>query len=99
MLGTICLAELRTLAPQAGGYYVYARRAFGDWVGFAVSWTDWITYCAVLAYVSIGMSEFVVRLVPGSRRAAARDRRARRLRRLQWAGLRVSSWFRSGRRR
>ena len=30
----------------------YARRAFGDVVGFAVGWTDWLTYCAVLGYVS-----------------------------------------------
>ena len=25
-------------------------------VGFAVGWTDWLTYCAVLGYVSIGMA-------------------------------------------
>ena len=65
LLGAICLTELGTMAPEAGGYYVYARRAFGDWVGFAVGWTDWITYCAVLGYVSIAMSEFLAKLVPG----------------------------------
>src|SRR5215475_3194566 len=59
LLGSICLTELGTMAPQAGGYYVYARRAFGDWVGFAVGWTDWVTYCTVLAYVSIGMTSFL----------------------------------------
>ena len=94
MLGAICLAELGTLAPRAGGYYVYARRAFGDWVGFAVGWTDWVTYCAVLAYISIGMSEFLVELVP-----ALSNVRAVAIAilvgfvALQWAGLRVSSWF------
>src|SRR6185436_4999792 len=36
LLGSICLTELGTAIPQAGGYYVYARRAFGDMVGFAV---------------------------------------------------------------
>jgi len=30
-----CLAELGTMLPEAGGYYVL-RRAFGDTVGFAV---------------------------------------------------------------
>src|SRR5438128_6949690 len=64
LLGAICLTELGAMLPQAGGYYVYARRAFGDTVGFAVGWTDWLTYCAVLGYVSIGMSEFVALLVP-----------------------------------
>ena len=64
LLGSVCLTELGTMLPQAGGYYVYARRAFGDTVGFAVGWTDWLTYCAVLGYVSIGMGEFVALLVP-----------------------------------
>src|SRR5882672_6008750 len=64
LVGAVCLAELGTMLPQAGGYYVYARRAFGDTVGFAVGWTDWITYCAVLGYVSIGIGEFTAVLLP-----------------------------------
>src|SRR5437667_495886 len=64
LLGSVCLTELGTMLPQAGGYYVYARRAFGDTVGFAVGWSDWITYCAVLGYVTIAMGEFSAVLVP-----------------------------------
>src|SRR6266850_1869638 len=64
LLGAVCLAELGTMLPQAGGYYVYARRTFGEPVGFAVGWTDWLTYCAVLGYVSIGIGEFTAVLVP-----------------------------------
>src|SRR6266852_7148793 len=64
LLGAVCLTELGTMLPQAGGYYVYARRAFGDTVGFAVGWSDWITYCAVLGYVTIAMGEFAAVLVP-----------------------------------
>src|SRR5580693_8665317 len=64
LVGAACLAELGTMLPEAGGYYVYARRAFGDTVGFAVGWTDWLTYCAVLGYASIGMAEFLAKLVP-----------------------------------
>src|SRR5947208_3922177 len=64
LLGSVCLTELGTMLPQAGGYYVYARRAFGDTVGFAVGWSDWITYCAVLGYVSIAMGEFTALIVP-----------------------------------
>src|SRR5262245_20186113 len=44
LLGSVCLTELGTMLPQAGGYYVYARRAFGPAAGFAVGWSDWITY-------------------------------------------------------
>ena len=64
LLGSVCLTELGTMLPQAGGYYVYARRAFGDTVGFAVGWSDWITYCAVLGYVTIAMGEFTAALAP-----------------------------------
>lgn len=95
LVGASCLTELGALLPQAGGYYVYARRAFGDWVGFAVGWTDWITYCLVLGYVSIGMSEILAELAPG----AADAKRAIAIAILigfvvlQWAGVRISSWF------
>src|SRR5438094_10622388 len=64
LLGAVCLTELGTMLPQAGGYYVYARRAFGDTVGFAVGWSDWLTYCAVLGYVSIAIGEFSAVLAP-----------------------------------
>src|SRR5438132_13144140 len=66
LVGAACLVELGTMLPEAGGYYVYARRAFGDTVGFAVGWTDWITYCAVLGYISIGLGEFLAVLVPSA---------------------------------
>jgi basic amino acid/polyamine antiporter, APA family len=95
LLGAVCLAELGTMVPRAGGYFVYARRAFGDTVGFAVGWTDWLTYCAVLGYVSIGMAEFLAILIP-SLAGAVRPVAALLLVTfvaLQWAGVRVSSRF------
>ena len=95
MVGAVCLAELGTMLPEAGGYYVYARRAFGNNVGFAVGWTDWLTYCAVLGYVSIAIGEFVPLLLPalaGHERFVAIVSLAA-LAALQLAGLRVSSRF------
>jgi APA family basic amino acid/polyamine antiporter len=95
LVGAVCLAELGTMLPEAGGYYVYARRAFGDAAGFAVGWTDWITYCAVLGYVSIAIGEFAALLLPslgGYERAIAMLALAA-LAVLQLAGLRVSSRF------
>jgi basic amino acid/polyamine antiporter, APA family len=64
LIAAICMTELGGRSPRAGGYYVYARRAFGDLVGFAVGWMDWVAYCAALGYVAIGMAEFVAVLVP-----------------------------------
>jgi APA family basic amino acid/polyamine antiporter len=95
LVGASCLTELGAALPQAGGYYVYARRAFGDWVGFAVGWTDWIMYCLVLGYVSIGMSEILAELVPqaaGAKRGIAVAILIGFIG-LQWAGVRISSWF------
>jgi APA family basic amino acid/polyamine antiporter len=95
LLGAVCLAELGTMVPQAGGYYAYARRGFGDWVGFGVGWTDWLTYCTVLAYVSIGLAEFSVGLVPvlGGREKWVATGTLLALVALQWSGLKVSAWF------
>ena len=95
LLGAVCLAELGTMVPQAGGYYVYARRGFGDWVGFGVGWTDWLTYCTVLAYVSIGLAEFSGVLLPalaGWVRPVAIVTLLAMVA-LQWAGLKVSARF------
>src|SRR4051812_5487518 len=95
LLGAVCLAELGTMVPRAGGYYAYARRGFGDWVGFGVGWTDWLTYCTVLAYVSIGLAEFSGVLVPALdgwvRPVAVVTLLA--MVALQWAGLKVSARF------
>jgi APA family basic amino acid/polyamine antiporter len=95
LFGSICLTELGTMAPEAGGYYVYARRAFGDVAGFAVGWTDWLTYCAVLGYVSIGIAEFLGLLWPALAGATTGIAIATLLLfvALQWAGIRVSSRF------
>src|SRR5262245_11503452 len=95
MLGALCLSEVGTMLPQAGGYYVYARRGFGDWIGFGVGWTDWLTYCTVLAYASISLAEFGGVLVP-SLAAWVRPVAVITLLAmvaLQWAGVKVGARF------
>jgi APA family basic amino acid/polyamine antiporter len=95
LLCAVCLTELGTALPQAGGYYVYARRTFGDTVGFAVGWTDWLSYCAVLGYISIGIGEFSAVLLHWPDPAAKGIALAALLSvaALQWAGVRVGSQF------
>jgi APA family basic amino acid/polyamine antiporter len=64
-------------------------------VGFAVGWSDWVTYCAVLGYVSIGIGEFTAVLVPSLApfaKAVAVGALVG-LVALQIAGIRVSSRF------
>jgi APA family basic amino acid/polyamine antiporter len=95
LLGSIIFTELGTMLPEAGGYYVYARRAFGDTVGFAVGWTDWLTYCAVLGYESIAIGEFSAMLLPALRPAVKLVAVGVLVifAVVQFAGLRVSSRF------
>jgi basic amino acid/polyamine antiporter, APA family len=64
ILGTISVAELSTSLPQAGGWYVYARRAFGDFGGFVVGWSDWLAACATIAFVAITLGEYLSALLP-----------------------------------
>src|SRR5271156_7083015 len=42
LLGAISVAELGAAMPQAGGFYIYAKHAFGTPVGFAVGWAGWL---------------------------------------------------------
>ena len=78
-----------------GGYYVYARRAFGTTVGFAVGWTDLLTYGAVLGYVSIAIGEFAAVLLPALAPAVKLIAigMLAAFAALQWAGVRLSSRF------
>ncbi len=58
MLGAVSISELGTAMPQAGGFYVYSRRAFGPAVGFAVGWADWLCNCAGIAYAAVAAAEY-----------------------------------------
>ncbi len=94
LIGAACFAELGTALPQTGGYYVYARRAFGDRFGFLTGWTDWVTYCAILGYISIATGEFSLALVPELSSVGVTPIAIAALSVfvvLQWMGLKVSS--------
>jgi APA family basic amino acid/polyamine antiporter len=53
LMGAVAVAELAAMIPETGGFRVYARRAFGEGIGFAVGWLDWLTGVAALAYVAV----------------------------------------------
>jgi len=64
MLDANVLAELAVLYPKAGGPYVYARRAFGDFGGLIVGWTDWLNNTSGVAVLSVGCAEFASTIAP-----------------------------------
>jgi APA family basic amino acid/polyamine antiporter len=65
LLGAIQLAELGAMIPRSGGQYVFSRYALGEYPGFIVGWSDWISTAGTAAAVSIVIGEFSVALFPG----------------------------------
>ena len=63
-LGAIQIAELGAMLPRAGGQYVFSRRALGEYAGFVVGWSDWISTCGSTATVSVVVAEFSTELLP-----------------------------------
>jgi APA family basic amino acid/polyamine antiporter len=66
LLGAVSLSEMAAAIPEAGGFYVYARRAFGLEAGFAMGWADWMCNCASIAYASAAAAEYLVALGGGA---------------------------------
>jgi basic amino acid/polyamine antiporter, APA family len=51
--------------PRTGGPYVYARRAFGEFVGFQVAWGYWIAAWVGNAAIAIAFVGYTTVLWPG----------------------------------
>src|SRR4029079_5855121 len=56
--GANTYAELGTMLPLAGGPYVYVRRAYGDFGGFLVGWSDWLLRTSSMAYLAVALTEY-----------------------------------------
>ena len=64
LLGAISLAELGAMIPKSGGQYVFARYALGEYPGFIVGWSDWISTCGSAAAVALLIGNFSGALFP-----------------------------------
>ena len=62
LLGANYLTELATMIPKAGGFYVYAERAFGRFGGFVVGWSDWLNNTLGLSFISVVFGEYAANL-------------------------------------
>jgi basic amino acid/polyamine antiporter, APA family len=58
------VSELATMLPDAGGFYAYARRAFGDRIGFVVGCCNAMVESVAMAYLSVALGEFTAGLFP-----------------------------------
>ena len=64
LLGTISVAELGAMIPRSGGFYIFARRAFGPYAGFVIGWSDWLSTCGTTAAVALVIGEYTTALFP-----------------------------------
>jgi APA family basic amino acid/polyamine antiporter len=64
LLGASSIAELGAAIPRSGGQYNFSRRALGDYAGFIVGWSDWLSTCGTAAAVAIVISEYSGHLFP-----------------------------------
>ncbi|MEK6301893.1 MAG: APC family permease [Acidobacteriota bacterium] len=64
LLGAVSIAELGTMLPRSGGQYVFARHALGDYAGFVVGWSDWISTCGSTSFISLVIAQYAGVLFP-----------------------------------
>ncbi|HJT17701.1 MAG TPA: amino acid permease, partial [Thermoanaerobaculia bacterium] len=62
MILVLCFAEAASHFTEPGGAYLYARTAFGDFVGFETGWMNWIARVTSLASLSNGFVVSLARL-------------------------------------
>jgi len=58
------LAELGSAIPKSGGQYNFSRRALGDYAGFVVGWSDWLSTCGSTGAIGIVVGEYMAHIFP-----------------------------------
>jgi amino acid transporter len=55
----LCFAEVGTLFERSGGPYLYARAAFGDWIGFEMGWMLLISRLTAVGAISNAFASYL----------------------------------------
>lgn len=65
LLAALCYSELAAMMPEAGGQYVYIRRAFGSATAFTYGWSVFmVIQTGVIAAVAVAFSKYLGVLLP-----------------------------------
>ncbi|HEX4643610.1 MAG TPA: APC family permease, partial [Candidatus Acidoferrales bacterium] len=65
-IGALQFAELGAMLPLSGGQYNFSRAALGDYAGFIVGWSDWISTAGSFAAVATVFGEYTADIVPAA---------------------------------
>jgi amino acid transporter len=71
-LVVLCFAEAGSLFDRTGGPYLYAREAFGRFVGFEVGWMFFLSRLAAAAAIANALTDSLGFLWPGAAHGAGR---------------------------
>jgi len=91
LVGTISVAELGAAWPRSGGFYVFVRRALGEYPAFVVGWSDWLSTCGTVAAVALVAGEYASKLVPALDDKAVAVAVVLACSLVQWRGVRWGS--------
>ena len=61
---TFCFAEASGLFKENGGAYIYAKKAFGDFIGYEVGFLSWATRIIAFSTMSVGFATALGGLIP-----------------------------------
>lgn len=64
LIGSVCVAELAAMMPRSGAWYVYTRRALGEYAGFVTGWGHWLGLCSGAAYIYLLLADYVAAFIP-----------------------------------
>ncbi|HEX3273564.1 MAG TPA: APC family permease [Gemmatimonadales bacterium] len=64
LLGALSVAEPGAMLAASGGQYVVVRRGLGEYPGFVVGWSDWISTAGPIALGAMVFTEYLEPLVP-----------------------------------
>lgn len=95
-LVVLCFAEAGSLFEETGGPYIYARAAFGRFVGFEVGWMFFLSRLAAGAAIANAFTAYLAQFWPdtgeGMGRAAAITLLVLSLTAVNLVGVRYGSW-------
>jgi basic amino acid/polyamine antiporter, APA family len=65
LLGALTYAELAAMKPEAGGFYIYIRDAFGHFVAFLSGWALFFVFAsAAVATLAVAFAAYLNEFVP-----------------------------------
>ena len=68
----LCFAEVSSRFKETGGMYLYAREAFGSFVGFEIGWLAWLVRLTAFAALCNLFADYFAYFVPGAAAGSGR---------------------------